>query len=141
MSFQEKSAWVMLVALSFAGILYVVNVVSLTLDSGTIPSPSASTLLVLTFVIVVTAIVGHIIVAATNPKEANAPEDERERLIVQRAGHLSSYILAIGVLLALVSFLVMQHGSMLFYACFASLILSQVAEYALHIILNRRSLI
>ncbi|MBD1387913.1 hypothetical protein IC617_00585 [Neiella sp. HB171785] len=140
MSFQEKSAWVMLVALSCSVIFYVVSLFNLTINSGALPSPSAPALLGLAIVTVVIAIAGHIIAAVLNPKEANAPADERERLIVQKAGHLSSHVLAVGVVLALLSFLLIQDGQILFYGCFASLVLSHLAEYALHIVFNRRSL-
>jgi uncharacterized membrane protein YidH (DUF202 family) len=130
----------MLAALSISAIFYVFNVFSLTFNFGTIPSPNTPALVVLTFVTVVLAIIGHILIALTTPKEANEAVDERERLIILKAGHISSYILGVGVILALALFLVIQHGSILFYTCLASLILSQLAKYILHIVLNRISL-
>ncbi|GLS83136.1 hypothetical protein [Paraferrimonas haliotis] len=138
MSFQEKSAWTMLVALSLAAILYAVNVISVATEVGALPSPNVPGLLTLAGVTVVIAIIGHIVMAALSPKEANAASDERERLISQKAGHWASYVLGTGVLVSLGSFLVTGNGSALFYACFASLIASHLVEYILQIVFNRR---
>ena len=85
------------------------------------------------------AVVGHIAIAVLAPTEANASPDERERQIFNRAGHYSSYFLAVGVVLALGYYLVSRNGDLLFYGVFASLMLGQVMEYLIQIFLYRTS--
>ena len=85
------------------------------------------------------SIVVQIILALSSPKEANAPADERERIIQQRAGHWSGIVLATGVVLSLGHYLARGDGNMLFHLAMASLIVAQIAEYAIHILLVRRS--
>ncbi|MBQ4833761.1 hypothetical protein J8L70_10950 [Pseudoalteromonas sp. MMG010] len=138
MSLQERSAWIMLIALLFSGVIYMFTLLSLTDELGSLPSPSSPTLLGFTFITIAIAIIGHAIIAMMNPKDTNAPTDERGRLISQKAGSISSYILAAGIVCSLSLFLLIQNGSMLFYACFASLIISQISDYILQIYFNRR---
>jgi hypothetical protein len=76
-------------------------------------------------------------VGILSPKEANAPLDERERKIVHRAGNLSSYVFATGVVLSLGVYLFSASGDLLFYGVFASLMLGQLAEYLIQIALYR----
>ena len=137
MSFQEKSAWVMLVALFVPSFLFFYSVFSITSESGALPTPIVPALIGFTIVTVIIAVVGHIVVAVINPNEANAPKDERCKLINRKAGNLSSYVLVLGVISGLGLFLVIQDGNILFYVCFASLVLSQLFEYSLHIFFNR----
>ncbi len=70
-------------------------------------------------------------------KDADAPSDEREKLIFDRAGHYSSYVLAAGVLVSLGTYLLSGNGDLLFYVVFASLVASHLAEYMLQIIFYR----
>jgi pilus assembly protein TadC len=88
----------------------------------------------------VIAILGHIVAAAMKPREANSEPDERERLIVVHAGHLSSYILGVGVLLSLGMYLIGFGGNALFYGVFGSLMLAQLGEYLLRIYFYRRGI-
>ncbi len=137
MSFQEKSAWVMLVALIVPSFLYFYLALTMFNSSATIPSPTLPSLIGFTIVTIIISIVGHIVAAIANPKDANAGEDERSKLIFQKAGNISSYIFAVGVMLGLGLYLIFPIGSILFYICFASLVLSHLVEYSLHIYFNR----
>ena len=83
--------------------------------------------------LVVIAVIGHIVIGILTPREANAAPDERERLIIARAGHFSGYVLGAGVLSALAGYLLTYDGNLLFYGTFASLMLAQLAEYLLQI--------
>ena len=136
-SFQEKSAWVMSFALIAAGCFYYWVVVSLSMASGSVIGPNAPFVIGYTGGLIVLAIIGHIIIAALSPKEANAELDERDRMISVRAGHLSGTILGVGVLLALGSYWFFRHGDVLYYAVFLSLMVSQVLEYLIQIYLYR----
>ena len=127
-------------ALMVGGLLYFRKVVSAWTDSGQLLSPALPQILAYTACLVVIAVVGHIVIAAFAPKEANAPVDERERRIIVRAGHFSSYVFGLGVILSLGVYLFCQSGDLLFHTVFASLIAGQIAEYLLQILFYRTSL-
>ena len=140
MSFHEKSAWIMIVALVAGGLLYFGAVISGTTASGQLLSPLIPLIVIYTACLVVIAIVGHIVIAVLAPKEANAPADEREKLIFVRAGHFSSYVFAVAVMLSLGVYLVSGSGDLLFYTVFASLMLAQIAEYLLQVFFYRTAI-
>lgn len=141
MSFQEKTAWVMLVALLMASVLYGNQVVSIYSADMQLPSPTLPSLIGFTVTIVIIAVIGHLIVAVATPKDASATSDERARLITQKAGYIASYVLVTGILTGLGLFLFAGDGDVLFYICFGSLILSHLADYALRILFNRTAFI
>lgn len=138
MPYQEKSAWVMSLALSAAALFYVWLVMSLSSELGSLAPPVVPLLVKFTVVLVALAILGHIAAAIFAPKEADAPLDEREQMIVTRAGHISGYLFGFGVVTSLIAYLVVYDGDVLFYGVFASLVFSQLAEYATRIFLFRR---
>lgn len=124
-------------ALIVGGLFYFLPVVSGWTGSGQLASPLMPRIVTYTVCLVVIAVVGHIVIAALAPKDADAPADEREKLIFDRAGHYSSYVLAAGVLVSLGSYLLSGNGDLMFYVVFASLIASHLAEYVLQIIFYR----
>ena len=137
MSFREKSAWVMALVMTATGLYYFYAVGAASRAIGA-TAPAA---VVIGFVIwvVIGSIVVQVLLAASSPKEANAPADEREREVQQRAGNWSGVVLATGVVLSLGHYLARGDGNMLFHLAMASLIVAQIAEYAIHILLVRRS--
>lgn len=137
MSFREKSAWVMGAVMIAAG-LYYWRMVGAASQAIGATAPAA---IVIGFVILVVigSVVAQILLAVSAPKEANSPADERERRVQANAGHWSGVVLAVGAVLSLGHYMVRADGNMLFHLVMASLIVSQIAEYALHIILVRRS--
>lgn len=140
MSFQEKSAYVMFIALLLGGGLYFYEVVFQSMQLDGWISPVIPGLVQLTFIMVIVAIIGHIIIASLSSKEAEAKLDERERQIFNRAGRLSGFILGFVVILSLGNYLISEDGSLLFYSVFAGLIVSQLAEYVIRIFLYRTAL-
>lgn len=139
MSFHEKSAWVMSLALLLTGGAYYFTVFSMS-GEGLVASPNAPLLIGYVVALVLMAIVGHIVIAALAPKEANAAPDERERKIFDRASSISGTVFGAGVVLSLIFYLVSNSGVLLFYSVFLSLILGQLMEYVLQIILFRVAL-
>lgn len=137
MAFQEKSAWLMSIALILGGLFYYNAVSALTTEIGALAPPILPTIVVYTFILVIIAVIGHVAIAVFAPKEANAPLDERDKTILNRAGHLSGYVLGIGVIMALGHYLFLHNGDILFYGVFASLMLSQLAEYLIQIFYYR----
>lgn len=101
MPFEEKSVIVTTIAMAIAYGLYFAVVTRWAL---TTPAPDITyqPLMVLTVVLlVVMLVVGQVAIAVSKPAEAGE-RDERDRLIDLRGGNLGGYVLAVGVLLALV---------------------------------------
>ncbi|QTH63095.1 hypothetical protein J1N51_10105 [Psychrosphaera ytuae] len=138
MSFHEKSAWLMAVILTLCGLSYFQKVFAMSQAAGEVIAPSLQMLSSFTVSIVVLAVIGHIVTAAVAPKEANTDPDERERTIFNKAGNLSGYILGFGAVAGLFHFLFKGDGNLLFYIVFASLLVAQIADYALQIFFYRR---
>lgn len=132
MSFREKSAWVMALLLFGVGSLYV-KLVAL---DGVPPAAAAIPFVLFTIVL---SIVGQIVLALSSPKEAASAADERERIVIDKAAHFSSYVLATGVVVGLGQFMLAGDGSAMFHTVLTCLILSQVAEYGAQIFLLRRT--
>jgi hypothetical protein len=137
MSFREKSAWLMALLMIAAGLYYFHIVSAASRALGETAPPAVA----IAYVILVVAgsVVVQIVLALSSGKEANAPADERERLVRQRAGNWSGLVLATLVVASLGHFLVRADGNMLFHLVVASLIVAQVADYAFQILLLRRS--
>ena len=96
MSFQEKSAYVMVVALLSSGGLYFYQVLFQSMQIDEWISPVVPGLVQLTVIMVIVAIIGHIVIASLSSlsyKESQAKLDERERQIFNIAGRLSGFIL------------------------------------------------
>ena len=138
MTFHEKSAWIMAIALSIGGLFYAVTVLSMSSGLGALAPPLIPTIVVYTVILAVLAIVGHIVAVAFAPEDADEIVDERARRITDRSGYLSAYVLGFGVLVALGLYLWSYDGNLMFYVVFASLMLSQLSEYVLQIVLHRR---
>lgn len=138
MSFQEKSAWVMCLALLISGSFYAWSVLALGNVLQDIPPPNVGGLAIAVIIIVAIAIFGHAVAAIGNPMDANAPEDERDRLVVWRAGNLSGALLGVICMLGLFAFAVIGSGNLLFHIIVAGMVVSQIAEYALTIWYYRR---
>ena len=133
MAFREKSAWVMAIVLLAVGAFYVELV---TVDG--VPAAAAGVPFVI-FTIVL-SVAAQVVLAVTSPKDASSPADERERMIIDKAAHFSSYVLVIGVLVGLGQFMLSADGALLFHVVLTCLILSQLAEYASQIVLFRKAL-
>ncbi|MEM7054750.1 MAG: hypothetical protein AAF446_09410 [Pseudomonadota bacterium] len=140
MAFHEKSAWIMTLALLIGGLFYFGLVVLISNEMQQLAPPLLPLIVIYTIIQIILAVVGHILIAIWTPKEANASLDERDRRINERAGHWSGYVIGIGVITSLGLYLFTRNGDLLFYAVFASLMLSALAEYASQIVLYRTRL-
>ncbi|MEZ5947274.1 MAG: hypothetical protein R3C13_14090 [Hyphomonas sp.] len=138
MSFREKSAWAMVFILISAGAYYFNKVFAISQALGQTAPPIIGLVIFYVVMVVIASIVIMSIIAGASGKEANAPVDEREKVILDKAGHWSGYVLAIGVFTGMMNFGVTSDGNLLFHICFASLMVSQIAEYGFQILLFRR---
>lgn len=138
MGFQEKSAWIMSFALLVSGAFYAWSVLAIINLANTIPPPNGLGIAIGVIIIIAFAIFGHAVAAIGNPADANAGEDERDRLVVWRAGNLSGSLFALLTMLALCAFALIGNGNLLFHMIVGGLVLSQLAEYVLTIWYYRR---
>jgi len=137
MSFREKSAWVMGVLMTAAGLYYL----HLALEASRAMGGASPPVWIVTpyvLLVVVGSIVVQTLLGLFTPKEANAPADERERPLLDRAGHWAGYVLGAGALGGLWNYAVHHDGDLLFHFIVGGLIVSQIAEYAFQIVLLRR---
>ncbi|MEL6324986.1 MAG: hypothetical protein AAFQ84_12230 [Pseudomonadota bacterium] len=138
MSFREKTAWVMTALLTLAGGFYAWEVIGAALALNAAPPPSIKLALVYLTIVIIGAIVGNATLALNNPEDADAPADERERQIIDKAGHWSGYVVAIGAAWGAVHYWAQQDADFMFHAVVAGLMLSQIADYVFQIVLYRR---
>lgn len=130
MSFRERSAWVMSCMLVLVGGFYL----KLVMVDHVPPSAAAIPFVLFS---VVLSIAAQIALAIMSPREASTPIDERERLVIDKAAHFSSYVLPTGVVLGLGWFMASQDGMTLFHVVLVSLMLGQIVDYGAQIFLLR----
>lgn len=95
MSFQEKSAWGTLVSHLVIGAMYFSSVLNYW-RAGQLEMPALLGLAIGFTVLLTMLLVGfHVIVAALSGQH---DEDERDRLIAWRAGHISGIVLGVAVI-------------------------------------------
>jgi len=140
MSFHEKSAWIMGLLLSLTGYWYLSRVWALSDALGETAPPVMGLIAGATIMLIFGAIISHIIIAASSPEEASDAEDERDQQVLRRAGNIAGYVLGFGIFAGLWSYYFQRDGNLLFHIAVASLIASQVAEYALTILFYRRGM-
>ena len=138
MSFREKTAWVMGIILAVAGVYYFNMVARASSALGEVSPPVIGFVIAYVVLVVIASIIAMSVLGIANHQEANAPADEREKRALDKAGHWSGYVMGFGVLSGLLHYSVNQDGNMLFHIAFASLMLSQIAEYGLQIWFYRR---
>ena len=98
-SFEEKSVWIQLIALTVVMMGYFTIAVNMWSDGYTDISSYTAPFLWAIFITILLNIIGHIIVASRSKPEK---KDERDRLIECRAKTISTHILEVGALAALI---------------------------------------
>lgn len=136
--FREKSAWAMAAILIGGGAFYLNMVIATSRALGQTAPPIIGFVIAYVVVIVIASTVLMSALAATSPREADAPADEREKIIGDKAGNWSGYVIVVPALGALWHYAVNMDGNMLFHLVFLSFMLGQIAEYVFQIVLYRR---
>jgi len=136
--FREKTAWAMAAILAGGAAFYLNLVVSATRALGQTAPPFIGFVIAYVVLIVIASIIVMTALAIAAPREADAPADEREKIIADRAGNWSGYVMAVPLVGALWHYAVNGDGNMLFHLVFLSVMLGQIAEYVFQIILYRR---
>lgn len=136
-SFEEKSVWIQLVATAgvlgayflVAGRMYAVGVRHLV--------PYVPLFAVAVVALVAVLAVGHI--AAVVAHRPDGP-DERDRLIGWRAESNSGWILAAGVILAIMGMIASYDDVLIAHLLLLSLLASQITAFVLQIVYYRRGM-
>src|SRR5262245_18542078 len=135
MSFREKSAWV-----SFGAILLVFGLyfgAVMLARAGDLDPVRLSGLFVLAVIaLVVIEVVLHVAFAIAAPRDAQAPADERERLITLRAIRPGSYILAVGVFLGIFALHFGADGRQMAQALLFAFVVAELVRYGTEIVLH-----
>jgi hypothetical protein len=133
MSVREISAWVMVLVFGVVGAGCLVSILRAGFDAPPQPSVVASAPAVVASVIIL-----EVVLAIFFPKKADAPPDERERLIIARAGHWAGLVFLAGVLPALGHYVVHADGDVMFNVIVLGLFVSGLIEYGAQVVLFRR---
>jgi hypothetical protein len=136
--FREKTAWVMAAILIAGAAFYFHMVTSVSKSLGQTAPPIIGFVIAYVVVISIVSAIAMTGLALTSPREADAPTDEREKIITDRAAHWAGYALVVPLLGALWHYSVNLDGHMLFHLGFLSLMVGQISEYIFQIYLFRR---
>lgn len=133
MSFREKSAWIAFLA--YGGVFGTYFFFLWRAWDPAYGQGLSIGLLVaamIAFVVIVTALT--IIIALLNPKAANAPADEREKLIDLKSERAASYTLSAGVLLSMTGLLMGFNGFLIANVLLAGLVAAELVKAGWQII-------
>lgn len=138
-SFQEKSVWIQLIAMTLALGAYFI-LAGRMLAAGVHALPAYVGLFAVAVVaMVIIMVAGHIAAAIASRKEGTAP-DERDRLITWRAESNSAWILAAGIIAAISAMLFEVPTAWVANGLLAALYLSEVVGFILRIVYYRRGI-
>jgi hypothetical protein len=139
MSFREKTAWITLITLVLASLLFIVHAptdLTLAPDSDLFRF-HVLMLSIATFVVI--EVVAILVLRLKSPRDAKAPLDERERLIALKARSLAWYVLAVASLGSVMVTIHLGANEIgLAYCVLASFVLSLVVNYVARIVYYRR---
>ena len=93
--FREKTAWAMAAILAGGAAFYLNMVISASRALGQTAPPIIGFVIAYVVVIVIASVILMSVLAATSPSEANAPADEREKIIGDKAGNWSGYVMVV----------------------------------------------
>jgi predicted RND superfamily exporter protein len=127
MSFREKSAWIALVTYGLVFGVYFF-LLSQAWDDRYGQGLSIGLLVAAVVGLVVIAAALTIVAAVLNPKEANAPADERETLIDLKAERIASYTLSTGVVLLIGALLLGWNGYLVANLLLAAMVIAELVK-------------
>ena len=137
MSFREKSAYVMLLAVLVVTVWLGSEVFDPTNTDTWLSNTREPLIIGALIILTVVSAIGHAVIAARSPEEAHEPLDERERQIVSAAQGFAYNTLIIGVL---ASFAMLHiDGSLRLFAVLVSfsMLISWMVQYVSQIVIFR----
>lgn len=127
----------MLIATMLVGLYMTYAVVQTYMELQQVPAV-LPVFIKLTVTLIILSVIGQIVLAIANRKQAEQKADEREKVFIRRGQAVAGGVLAFGVVASLIHFLFLSDGNLLFYSCLLSLVVAQVVEYAVQIVSFRR---
>ncbi len=137
MSFQEKSAWLMLGVVTFVYGWYFIDVLGQTNDTPVSEIAYRGEMLGAVIVLVVLAVIGHIVAAVTNPSEAEKT-DERDREIHRFGEYVGGFALGTGALAALGLAMFEVEYFWIANVILAGMVLSEIVSNVVQVAVYRR---
>lgn len=134
-SFEEKSVWITLSSLVATFAVYFVLAARMLSAGVLVVAPYVALLAVTTVLLVIIVTAGHIVVVLASRPDGR---DERDRLIEWRAESNSSWLLAVGVLAAIVGLALGLGAAWIANGLLASLFLSEVLKQVMQLVYYRR---
>lgn len=137
MAFREKLAWISIFAygLVFGG--YFLNLAR-AWDERWAQGLSIGLMAAAVIALVVISVSMTATIALMTPRQANAPADERERLIDLKAERIASYTLSVGVVLLIGALLMGWNGILVANLLLASMVMSELVKAIAQIVAYRR---
>lgn len=136
-SFEEKSVWIQLISLTVGMGLYFVAAGYMLYNGANILIAYMPLFAVAVAFIVAVNVAGHVIVAIANRPD---DRDERDRLIAWRAESNSSWILGVGVIVAIGCMIVSVGEVWVAHLLLLSLFLAEVGKDIIQLVYYRRGL-
>ena len=136
MAYREKTAWLTLVCMIVAYVIYFALVLSGHVGPGLFD-------IIWTFGIVasiqaIVVIVGHIVLALRSGTEGRARPDERDRAIARRAGSAGYYVLLVGTIVVGVVMPFSDPAPKIVNAALLAIVLAETVRHALIVLSYRR---
>ena len=138
MSFRDKSSLITIVALLIASVVYVVALVAVADGGPVVDVPYQPFMIGFVVVLALLSVVGQVVLAITAPREAQAPADERERLIAWRSGSVSGYVLAVAAFVAIALSMAEVDWFWIANSVLALWVLAEIVSGAMALTLSRR---
>jgi len=139
-TFREKMAWVMVVGLVTAAGFYFYTLWNISTSMEHVPKPVILGLTVLFITILtVIAIIGAIGAALSNVSEADAPMDERDKLISFNATRWANITTGVILVMTMAAYFFDARSSDMLLGIMAAMIVGHLVEYCTQIYLYRRS--
>lgn len=137
MSFQEKSTAVMLAALVVAYGWYGLQIFRMASDSPVETLVYQPLIFIVVVPLVVIATIGHIVISAQNPAEADS-SDERDREIARRGAVIGGWVVSIAGIGALFSAMAEVSHFWIAHVLLAGLVMAELADGLWRLVLYRR---
>lgn len=140
MPMREKRAWfVVLVNLAVYGFYFTTLAVALA-DGEASHAHFMGLMFKSIVLLVVVLIVLNIAAAAMAPKDAQTPEDEREKLIAWRSSHFAFFVLSAAGALAIMAIYFGVDGFLTANGLFLAMVIAEIARNAMQIYYFRRGM-
>ena len=98
MSFREKSVWATAGIMIYMWSWYLSAVGPGLLDGTSSRGENIGLFIGMIIMLIVLEVIAHIILAITSPRDANQPQDERDRMITRKAEAHSSWMMGAGII-------------------------------------------